>query len=123
MKMVENIKTTTSIVLITETEESERQSSDVEEDNIPLIQTLVTKDIEISGETCVGKKVMKHFAEGLFMSEVMTATKQRGRYLYHVVYEHVIYTMLSQKSLGIFHTCATLLTGILKNLFLLKGWP
>ncbi len=63
MKMAENIKTTTAIVLITETEESERQSSDVEEDNIPLIQTLMAKDIEISGETCVGKKVMKQFAE------------------------------------------------------------
>ncbi len=41
MKMAEKMKTTTSIVLITETEENERQSSDVKEDNIPLIQTLV----------------------------------------------------------------------------------
>ena len=30
---------------------------------------------------------MKQFAEGLFKGQVMTATKKRGRYLYHVVYE------------------------------------
>jgi hypothetical protein len=87
MKMAENIKTTTSIVLITETEESERQSSHVEEDNIPLIQILVKKDIEISGEASVGKFVMKQFEAGLFCGEVVSATENRGRFLYHVVYE------------------------------------
>ncbi len=35
----------------------------------------------------MGKNVMKQFAEGLFKGQVMTATKKRGRYLYHVVYE------------------------------------
>jgi hypothetical protein len=50
-------------------------------------ETTVTIDEMPSGETCVGKPVMKQFAEGLFKGEVMTATKKRGRYLYHVVYE------------------------------------
>jgi hypothetical protein len=81
MKMAENLKTTTSIVIITETEESERQSSDVEEDNISLIQTSVKKDIEISGEASVGKIVMKQFEAGLFCGEVVSATKNRGRFL------------------------------------------
>ncbi len=50
------------------------------------------KDITVTieevptGETCVGKTIMKQFAEGLFKSQVVTATKKRGRYLYHVVY-------------------------------------
>ncbi len=42
-------------------------------------ETTVTIDEMPSSETCVG--------EGLFKGEVMTATKKRGRYLYHVVYE------------------------------------
>ncbi len=49
--------------------------------------TTVTIEEVPTGETCVGKTVMKQFAEGLFKGQVMTATKKRGRYLYHVVYE------------------------------------
>jgi hypothetical protein len=78
---------TRPIVLITETEETERQTSDTEEDNIPVIQTLVRKEKEISGESSVGKTVMKQFEAGLFSGQVVTATKNRGRFLYHVVYE------------------------------------
>ncbi len=47
---------TRPLVLITETEETERQKSDVEEDNIPLSQTL---DKISTGEMCVGLTVLK----------------------------------------------------------------
>ena len=40
-----------------------------------------------SGETCVGKTILKEFGEGLFKGNVTTAIKNRGRFLYHVVYE------------------------------------
>ncbi len=71
-----------------EKEETERPTSDTEEDNIPVIHTLVRKENEIpTGEMCVGKTVLKQFDEGLFKGTVTGATKQRGRYLYHVVYE------------------------------------
>jgi hypothetical protein len=61
---------------------------ETEDQSIPKEkETTVTIDEMPSGETCVGKPVMKQFAEGLFKGEVKTATKKRGRYLYHVVYE------------------------------------
>ncbi len=75
---------TRPLVLITETEETERQTSDVEEDNIPLSQTL---DKIPTGEMCIGLTVLKQFDEGLFKGTVTDAKKQRARYLYHVVYE------------------------------------
>jgi hypothetical protein len=104
LKMADNTKTTTltatpepiayvgepwrdktrPIVLITETEETERETSDVEEDNIPLSQTL---DKIPTGEMCIGLTVLKQFDEGLFKGTVTDAKKQRARYLYHVVYE------------------------------------
>ncbi len=40
-----------------------------------------------TGETCIGKTVLKLIDEGLFKGTVMIATKRRGRVLYHVVYE------------------------------------
>jgi hypothetical protein len=40
-----------------------------------------------TGEACVGHLILKQFETGVFKGTVMTATKQRGRYLYHIVYE------------------------------------
>jgi hypothetical protein len=73
--------------LIPETEETDRQSSDKEEDSIPFSQIQARKDDVTSGEACVGKTVMKQFVEGLFKGKVVTAIKKRGSFLYHVVYE------------------------------------
>ncbi len=78
---------TRPMVLITETEETERQTSDNEEDNIPVSQILVRKEKVTSGESSVGKTVMKQFEAGLFCGQVVTAVKKRGKYLYHLVYE------------------------------------
>jgi hypothetical protein len=106
-KMAENLKTTAEtetpkpieyvgkpwrdktrpIVLITETEETERQASDIEEGNNPLSLTVARKDVVPSGEACVGKTIMKQFEAGIFCGQVVTAEKKRGRFLYHVVYE------------------------------------
>jgi hypothetical protein len=65
-----------------------------EEDDIPISQLQATKkgmtvDIEEipTGEACVGQFVMKRFDEGSFKGTVITATKKRSRFLYHVVYE------------------------------------
>ena len=81
-----------TIVLITKTEE---KSSDNEEDNIPfsVVQqarkehTTIAIEVSLTGEACVGKTVVKEFAEGLFKGTFMKAIKTRVRYLYHVVYE------------------------------------
>ena len=48
--------------------------------------TVVIEEVP-SGEKCVGHKIVKEFADGLFKGTVMTAIKKRGRFLYHVVYE------------------------------------
>jgi hypothetical protein len=50
-------------------------------------ETTVVIDGVPSGETCVGKTVLKEFAEGLFKGQVTTALKKRGGFLYHVVYD------------------------------------
>jgi hypothetical protein len=70
------------------------QDSDNEEDLIPfsdLQAKEVSKTIEIEekpiGEACVGMLVMKQFDAGLFTGTVKTATKKRGRFLYHIEYE------------------------------------
>ncbi len=76
-----------SIVLIPETEETERQASDNEDDNIPVSQILARKEEVTSGQSNVGKTVMKQFEAGLFCGQVVTAIKKRGRFLYHVLYE------------------------------------
>jgi hypothetical protein len=64
-------------VFITETED---QVSETVED------TTVVIDEVPSGETCVGKTILKEFGEGLFKGKVTTAMKMRGQFLYHVVY-------------------------------------
>ncbi len=78
-------------VIIPETEEQEGHKDEV---HIPSIETDATKKaitVEIeetpTGEACVGKFVMKIFEQGLFKGTITTATKKRGRYLYHVLYE------------------------------------
>jgi hypothetical protein len=75
--------------------ETEEQMSDIDGDRIPPIETAATLkgntvDIEEipTGEACVGKVIMKRFDQGLFKGTIMTARKNRGRFLYHVVYEH-----------------------------------
>jgi hypothetical protein len=90
--------------IIPETEEQEGQ---IDEVHIPSIETDATKKgftveietdatkngftVEIeeipTGDACVGKFVMKRFEQGLFKGTITTATKKRGRYLYHVLYE------------------------------------
>jgi hypothetical protein len=72
----------------------ELQESYNDEDLIPISQlqakqTVMTLEIEDkpTGEACIGKLVMKQFDAGLFTGTVMTATKKRGRFLYHVEYE------------------------------------
>ncbi len=35
----------------------------------------------------IGKSIMKQFDAGLFQGTVMTATKMRGKFLYHIEYE------------------------------------
>jgi hypothetical protein len=87
---------TRPIVLITETKETERPTSDTEEDNIPVIQTLVRKEKEIpTGEMCVGKTVLKQFDEGLLKSNqrlylpallaLLSATGLRCFMIFHLV--------------------------------------
>jgi hypothetical protein len=74
-------KKTYPIVLITETED---QSSDNEEDNIPFSSQIQARkeDTRVvieevpSGETCVGKTVVKQFDEGLFHGQVTTTIKK-----------------------------------------------
>jgi hypothetical protein len=71
-----------------------------DEDNIPFskLQTKKTVTAETTttktqipqlqfGEACVGHLELKQFETGVFKGTVMTVTKQRGRYLYHDVYE------------------------------------
>jgi hypothetical protein len=64
------------IVLITETEETERQTSNNEEENIPVIETIVSQEKVISGESSVGKSVMKQFEADIFFGQVVTAVKK-----------------------------------------------
>ncbi len=65
-----------TFVLITETEE--QKDSDNEEDNIPFSAMHARKEVILIGESCVGKTVVKQFAEGLFKGTVMTALRKRG---------------------------------------------
>ena len=71
-----------------------------DEDSIPFSQLQRKKTVTVEtaatkkqipqlqlGETCVGRMVLKQFETGIFKGTVMTVTKQRGRYLYNVVYE------------------------------------
>jgi hypothetical protein len=77
-----------------------KDMSDSEEDNIPFSRlqekmsvrdkTATTKTQVpklIFGEACIGHLILKQFETGVFKGTVMTATKQRGRYIYHVIYE------------------------------------
>jgi hypothetical protein len=50
-------------------------------------QILARKEEVTSGQSNVGKTVMKQFEAGLFCGQVVTAIKKRGRFLYHVLYE------------------------------------
>jgi hypothetical protein len=50
-------------------------------------QILARKEEVTSGQSNVGKTVMKQFEAGLYCGQVVTAIKKRGRFLYHVLYE------------------------------------
>ncbi len=75
--------------------ETEDQDSDCEEDNalffsqIQGLKTSIKTQMPqlLTGEACVGHLILKQFETGVFKGTVMTATTQRGRYLYHIVYE------------------------------------
>ncbi len=74
--------------------ETEEQASDCEEDNVPVSQILALESSTkkkmpqlTTGEACVGHIILKQFETGVFKGTVMTATKLRGRFLYHIVYE------------------------------------
>ncbi len=73
-----------TIVLITETED---QTSDQDEDDIPVSQLLNRQKEASVSETAVGLKVAKHFESGLFVGEITAVTGKRGRCLYTVLYE------------------------------------
>jgi hypothetical protein len=95
-----------TIVLITETEELEalvketdatfkdKEESDSDDDNIPVSQILAMKTTKktpvpmlLTGEACIGHMILKKFETGLFKGTVTRATKQRGRFMYHILYE------------------------------------
>jgi hypothetical protein len=76
-----------TIVLITETEATEVQTSDQEEDDVPVSQLLNRQKEASVSETAVGMKVAKHFDSGLFVGEITAVTGKRGRSLYTVLYE------------------------------------
>jgi hypothetical protein len=74
--------------------ETEDQASDSEDDNVPVSQILALENSSKKtmpelpiGKACVGHVILKQFETGVFKGTVMTATKLRGRYLYHIVYE------------------------------------
>ena len=92
-------------------DETEKDMSESDDDNIPfselkekIKQDKPRKEMEIVtaktsasmtqipklqfGESCVGRLILKQFETGVFKVTVMTVTKLRGRYLYHVVYEY-----------------------------------
>jgi hypothetical protein len=78
-----------------------KDMSDSEEDNIPFSRLQEKKSVRaktatctsktqvpklVFGEACIEHLIKKKSETGVFKGTVMTATKQRGRYLYHVVY-------------------------------------
>jgi hypothetical protein len=89
-----------TIVLITEAEKPEatvtdKEDSDSDDDNIiPVSQILAnrtSKKTQVptlqTGEACLGHMILKKFETGLFKGTVTSVTNQRGRFMYHVLYE------------------------------------
>jgi hypothetical protein len=78
----------------TEATLTDKEDSDSDDDNIPVSQILAMKTSKKTqvpmlqtGEACIGHMILKKFETGLFKGTVTSATKQRGRFMYHVLYD------------------------------------
>jgi hypothetical protein len=67
--------------------ETELQTSDMAEDNIPVSHLLKRQKEATVTETFVGMKVAKQFELGLFVGAITAVTGKKGRFLYTVLYE------------------------------------
>jgi hypothetical protein len=77
-----------------------KDMSESDDENIPFSRLQAKKTVRAKkkttktevpklqlGEACVGHLILKQFETGVFKGTVMTATKLRGRFLYHIVYK------------------------------------